>query len=224
MFCFEDVIHCISNVNVTCMNFTPEQLKQLNATNNFSVMHVNIWSPNKHHNNLTALLHDTGCPFNIIAFSETWLNDKSYIDILKLDGYSLYHKNRTDRNCGGVCLYVHSSTQANICDDLVINDSHTNSLFIEINNKTNRNLIVGVAYCHNITNIHNIKLESGVLFSNITDHFPIVLFLNLALSRLPLSHPVQSRVLNEKTLQQLNASLVAKDWDIIYNCTNLNTA
>ena len=34
----------------------------------------------------------------------------------------------------------------NVCDDLIIDDDHSDSLFIEINNKTGKNFIVGVIY------------------------------------------------------------------------------
>lgn len=55
------------------------------------------------------------------------------MDILNLDGYKLYNRKRLDRTGGGVCLYIDSGHTVNICDDLIIEDGHTDSLFIEIN-------------------------------------------------------------------------------------------
>lgn len=176
------------------------------------------------------------------------------MDTLNLDDYKLYNRNRLGRPGGGVCLYVDSGHSVNICDDLIIEDGHSDSLFIEINVKNGKNLIVGVIYrppdsdfdtfktkldahlnCINrndkncfilgdfnvdiskedktkddfintlysssffptintfirvtessrtiidniITNIQNARIDSGLILSDITDNFPIVLFIDL---------------------------------------------
>ena len=143
----DDVQRCLDiSSNVACKNYFPDQLKCLYNSNKFSLLHLNIRSLNKHHDDLVALLHTLQCNFNIIGCTETWLNDKSYVNILNLDGYTLHHKNRQDRVGGGVCLYSHSSMHVNVRDDLTINDNHSESLFIEIDNKTGKNLVVGVIY------------------------------------------------------------------------------
>lgn len=111
-----------------------EQIKCLTGYNTFSTLHLNIRSLNKHE--LASLISDSGCSFNKIGCSETWLNDKSYSNILNLEGYVLHYKNRSDRISGGVCLYVHSSMPVKVHD----------SLFVEVNINKNRNLIVGVIY------------------------------------------------------------------------------
>lgn len=112
-----------------------------------SILHLNIRSVNKHHDEQESLISHKGYCFNIIGCSETWLNDKSFIDILNLEGYVLHYKNRPERIGEGVCLHVHSSMHVKLCHDLVINDNCTDSLFIEVNINKSRNLIVGVIYC-----------------------------------------------------------------------------
>ena len=98
---------CLYNEGkLNCRGFLPDQLKQLNHDNNFSLLHLNIRSLNKHHDDLVSLLTNIGQSFNVIGCSETWLNDKSYIDTLNLDGYKLYNINRSGRSGGGVCLYA----------------------------------------------------------------------------------------------------------------------
>lgn len=79
--------------NVTCMNYTPEQSKCLTGNKIISILHLNIRSMNKCRDELASL----GCCFNIIGCSETWLHDKSYINILNLEGYVLHYKNRPDK-------------------------------------------------------------------------------------------------------------------------------
>ena len=68
-----------------------------------------------------------------------------------------------------------------------------------------------------VTNIHNFWLESGVVLSDITDHFPIVLFVNLA--REPTLPPsmLPMKVLNNRTLEQLCVNLETKSWNCVYN-------
>ena len=79
--------------------------------------------------------------------------------ILNLDGYKLYNSNRLGRPVGGVCLYVHSGHSVNICDDIIIEDGHTDFLFIEININNGKNLIVGVIYWLPDTDSDNYKIK-----------------------------------------------------------------
>lgn len=70
----------------------------------------------------------------------------SYCDSLNLKGYKLYYKNRLGRMGGGVCLYVKSRFQANVCDNLALDDEQTDSLFVDISINATSNLIVGIVY------------------------------------------------------------------------------
>lgn len=143
----EDVKHCIDIGNhLNCRYYTPEQLQSLNSTNSCSFLHLNIRSLCKHHEELATLLSNFNCSFDVIGCSETWLNDRTFTDILNLDGYKLIIKNRLGRTGGGVCLYVHSRYQINVCDDIVLDDNHSDSLFVEINLTNAKKIIVGVIY------------------------------------------------------------------------------
>ena len=251
---------------------------------------------------MTTLLSTAHCNFKIIGCTETHLSHKSYVNILNMDGYTLHHKDRPARKGGGVCMYVHSSLHVNVCDDLSINHNETDSLFIEINNKTGKNLIVGVIYrppesdrpsfveeldkllslintsnkdclllgdynidisknpksptvknnfintLHSnsfyptiniptrvkdtsktiidniITNVHNTTIETGVIVTDISDHFPIFLSANLNQKSQQPHPPVKTRVVNERTLHHLAESIQAKEWDIVYHCRDPDIA
>jgi len=82
----------------------------------------------------------------LLACSETWLNDRSYCDSFNLKGYTFYYKNRLGIMGGGVCLYVKSRFQANVCDNLGFEDDQTDSLFLDISINATSNLIVGIVY------------------------------------------------------------------------------
>ena len=91
--------HCLdTSNNIMCDTYVPEQLKGLNINNTkLSILHLNIRSLNKHHDELVSLLSATGCNFDIIGISETWLNDRSYIDTLNIEGYKLFYENRVGK-------------------------------------------------------------------------------------------------------------------------------
>lgn len=154
--------------NISCNQYIPEQLKHLTNINNCSFLHLNIRSLNKHHDDLVTLLTNTGCNFDVIGCSETWLNDRSYTDILNLNGYKLFTKNRCGRCGGGVCLYISSTYNVNICDDIVIADNHSDFLFVEISGKNGKNLIIGMIYRPPDTDleIFRAKLEEALFSIN----------------------------------------------------------
>ena len=81
------------------------------------------------------------------------------MDILNLDGYKLYNKNRLGRPGGGVCLYAASELSVTIRDDLIIEDGHSDSLFMEIDMKNSKNIIVGVIYRPPDSDIDNFKIK-----------------------------------------------------------------
>ena len=119
-------------------------------------------------------------------------------------------------------------SQENSTKHLFINTLHASSFFPTINrytrvkvssSGTSKSVIDNI-----ITNMRNIKLESGVVQSDITDHFPIVLFFGTG--KKTSSPPVKTKVkiFNEKTLQHLNDNLSAKPWDSIYNCSTPDSA
>uniref|UniRef100_A0A6Q2ZN45 Reverse transcriptase domain-containing protein n=1 Tax=Esox lucius TaxID=8010 RepID=A0A6Q2ZN45_ESOLU len=230
------------------------------------------------------------CHFDVIACSETWLNEFSNADLLNLDGYNLHIKNRPNRIGGGVCLYIKSTLKVKKID-FFLEDDYCESLFIEINNH-DKTFIVGVLYrppdsalntffskledllhklinqkkecillgdynidisnedeakhdfmntLHSssffptinrftrvtstsktiidniITNIQNIKLITGIVQSDITDHFPIVIFFGSGRLVSPPLTKIKTKIINERSLQHLTANLQVKSWASVYD-------
>lgn len=80
-----DTQQCIEfGSNITSNVYDPEQLKPVYDQHNYSLMHFNIRSLSKQYNDLSLLLTTTGCNFDVIGFSESWLNDYSYVDLFNL--------------------------------------------------------------------------------------------------------------------------------------------
>lgn len=184
-----------------------------------------------------------------------------------------------------MCAYVNTKFDVNVCDDLTVNDGHSDSLFVELNTTDGKKLIVGIIYrppnfnpdifrqkleetLHNIcekkqncvilgdynidiakndktkkdfmntlhsfnffttintftrvtqrsktiidnfiTNIAQENIDSGVILSGISDHFPIVLFMKLPKKLKIDTYKDKIMVLNEKTLTNLRTYMQHK--------------
>ena len=119
------------------------------SNTNLSMLHLNIRSIPKHFIDLTSYIDSLDFVFTIIAISETWL--KPYHTDYIIPDYSIEKYIRVNKRVGGVSLYVNSSLQYKLRNDLKIGyDSETiNSVFVEIDKNTSgtrRNLIIDCIY------------------------------------------------------------------------------
>ena len=81
--------------------------------------------------------------FPIIEITETWLHSRSP-PFFNINGYSLIRTDRKNGRGGGVAFYLNDKLKFKIRNDISIRDTET--LFIEILNKQNKNIIVGLIY------------------------------------------------------------------------------
>ena len=121
--------------------FTPTPVLQ---TPQF-IMHINARSLPKNINTLTTELNLLSNKPSIIAISETWATSDN--DNLPIDGYNCILKSRKNKVGGGVALYLQSNIELKykLRSDLDITDT-SESLFIQINNGKQKNIIIGVIY------------------------------------------------------------------------------
>lgn len=75
-----------------------------------------------------------------------------------------------------------------------------------------------------ITNIHSLSLTSGVVISDITDHFPITLSLDIINKHSPSSHSRKVKILNEKTLHNLCEHLKSNNLWSVYSYSDADMA
>lgn len=136
----------------------------------------------------------------------------------------LFSINKKNKDCvilGGFNIDVSK-------DDVVkrdfVNTLHSFSFFCTINQFTRVTLSTRTVIDNIITNIRNTRLESGVVLSDITDHFPIVFFLDLANKNELSLQKTKIKVLNERILKLLIENLQAKTWKAVYDCNNTDTA
>ena len=135
---------------LTCSYFSCEEFvsAKIDASKNFSILHLNIHSIQRHVEELRVLLHALDFKFDIIAISESKLKTDPQIDI-SLPGYHSPHCKFTEAEKGGTILYISKSLVFKPRKDLEIYKSkELESSFIEIINKKSSNDIVGVIYRH----------------------------------------------------------------------------
>ena len=282
-----------TSTNIICEDYFPEDLKQIDDSE-LSLMHLNIRSIKKHHDDLISLLASTGCNFDIIGCTETWMNEYTISDVYNLEGYMMYYNNRSGKNGGGVCLYVNNHCVVEERNDMIMDDGCSDSLFLEVKTLSGPSIIIGVIYRppssvyntfrvsfdnlllsinqHNkkciimgdfnidtskntlnaidfqnilfsssflttidrhtrvtkktkttidniITNIQSSSWKSGILYTDISDHYGIVFFTNFILKKSCSSRGRKTKILNNKTLTKLIQYPQTKKWDAIY-CTS----
>ena len=156
--------------NGSCVYYEPDEFhtQVIDAKDPLSFFHVNCrgLSANwESFQNLLCSMHGDSFSFDLIGISEIYrcCNDSR----LSLPGYhDLISRCREDGPRGGVGLFVKDKLNYTIRDDISVFIPHVfESVFIEIINKTERNLIVGVIYRPN-TEPH---ADMDIFSSNIED-------------------------------------------------------
>ena len=106
-----------------------------------------------------------------------------------------------------------------------LNTLHSYSFFPTINQFTRVKESTKSIIDNIITNISTTKLTSGVIISDISDHFPIFLAFDLANKHIFSRNPTTKvKVLNDKTLNQLCITLQNSNWDSVYNSSHPDVA
>ena len=85
-------------------------------------------------------------PFSAIGVSETWLSDQNF-NFIDIPGYHFISNHRKNKTGGGTDLYLQDHYEYKLLSDCTISDPDTlESLFVEINNPSGKNIIVGTVY------------------------------------------------------------------------------
>ena len=136
-----------NNRTVNSDYFTEQEFNKTFSNNlNFSLMHLNIRSLPLHFTELLCYLDTLDIEFKIIALSETAINSShtSYTIL----SYNCEMNFRSKRKGGGVSLYIHSTLQYKLRNELQLG-GEVNSVFIELfkhTTNTKYNVICGCVY------------------------------------------------------------------------------
>ena len=135
-------------LRVNCSYICPTELKQDTiSVNSLGIYHNNICSLNKNFHKFDDVFLNCPKP-QIIAFSETRLNENSFIP--SMNGYNFEHINSSS-SAGGVCLYLKNTLNYKCRKDLSLSLNSCEDLWVEISSGSDsitENIVVGVIYRH----------------------------------------------------------------------------
>ena len=93
--------------------FNDTIVTKVQAASTFSIIHFNARSMSANFNKLKSVLSSFDFTFDVIAVSETWLNNDD-LDSFHMDDYADIHTCRPNRGGGGVALYVNRLLQSKL--------------------------------------------------------------------------------------------------------------
>ena len=149
--------------------------KSLNTSHNLSFVHYNVQSILSK----LEILHAELIEFDVLAFSETWLNASTETDDLLLESYGTpVRKDRIGDSHGGLILYIKNGIYFKRRDDLEIRGIE--SLWIELSNNR-KHILFGLFfyrppnsnrdYFSNIEDSIALALDTGITDIIITGDF-----------------------------------------------------
>ena len=116
--------------------------------NKFSIAHMNISSLTLHIDELRTLLKLLDSSFDVIAITETRLLCQDPTVDIAIQGYDFPHT-VTHTSKGGSGFYIKSTLDYDILNDYCVSlDNVCETIFIEIKNAKQKNIILGCIYRH----------------------------------------------------------------------------
>ena len=138
--------------------YKPRDFQELGSTlpNNCSFLHTNIRSLNKNIDALSSLISTHKLHFDFVGLSETWQNKKQTSYPEAMIGYQPMEFTPGQTQNSGCALFIRDTINHFKRDDLSCSFYSTScefqTIFVEVQNKNSRNMLVGVIYRHPSTN------------------------------------------------------------------------
>ena len=101
---------------MSCKYYTEQQLNfNIPPTKGMgiSIIHFNARNLNKSLVKITDCIHGLKCSFDVIAITETWMDQTSSVPDNSIPGYNMFNAFRTNKRGGGVALYIQTLTKEN---------------------------------------------------------------------------------------------------------------
>ena len=133
------------NKSINCNYYTEHDYDtRINTDNKLKIIHFNSRSLYTNFDQIKEYLMDFKNPFDIIAITETWINEEKGMDF-ELEGYNLVCMNREKKGGGGVALFIADNIKFKVLKDIsVAVDNMLECITVEIDLKKNCNIII---YC-----------------------------------------------------------------------------
>jgi ASC-1-like (ASCH) protein len=122
-----------SSINNNCHYYTGEQFnRSIKTDGKLSIIHFNSRSLYANFTSIRDYVDTFSQPLNIIAISETWLNEDRELDF-DMDSYELSYINRQNKGGGGVAIYVDKTLNFKVLESMTtVVDNVSECISIEI--------------------------------------------------------------------------------------------
>ena len=135
-----------NDIKLNCKYYTESQLKHsISNKNGLSIIHFNCRSLNANFTKIEDCLNEIGKTFDIIAISESWLNNNSIIP--NLQGYECCHQPRISKKGGGVALFINNHLDFKILNKMTTAiDDVLECISVELIFEKSKNVVVSCVY------------------------------------------------------------------------------
>ena len=146
--------------NIDSRYFILPELSSLQlSSSEFSILHTNIRSLSFHHDELVSLSAHTKLNLDVIGVSEIWhSNDNPISSNVEIPGYTFFKTKSVTQN-GAVGLYIRDSLTYNPRIDLDSCTDDFETVWVEIDNKNDKNFLICCVYRHPSSNIDNLTFH-----------------------------------------------------------------
>ena len=134
---------------IDCKYYTVQDFKKLSLEKTLNIYHANVNGLDSHFDNLHEFLSNEQTPkFDIINITETSQKiGENFKTNVMIEGYDFYCT-ETKSAKGGTAIYIKNNYDSFERDDLKILNDDFETVWIEIKNKNNKNIICGCVYRH----------------------------------------------------------------------------
>ena len=134
-----------------------------NKEASFNLIHTNLASIAKHHDDLQLTLSLLKTKFDVIGITEHKIKKDTQISNIDIPGYQPFVFDCSDTSHGGTGFYIKNSIVFNRRDDLKFySPGDFESTFIEIIFPNKKNMIIGCIYRHPSSNISIQKFNKEI--------------------------------------------------------------
>ena len=102
-----------------------------NNSKDLSLIHINIRSLFHKIDHLQALFDQLIVNFDVICFTESWLNDSNK-NLVNMSGYLGFHSLRINRMGGGISMYVRDKFKIKIIHNCTVSNFNLETLFLSL--------------------------------------------------------------------------------------------
>ena len=135
-----------NRINLECEYYTESQINHtITNKQGLSIIHFNCRSINANFEKIEEFLQNIDHTFDVIALTETWLNENSLVP--ELVGFKCCHQPRLNKKGGGVAMYINNQLNFKILDTCTTSVNDTlECLSIEIVFDNSKNIVISCIY------------------------------------------------------------------------------